>query len=534
MLTATFDKTFKFLAKTENPAAIDLLRVLLDDQDWQVKAQAFETLYLKRDNTIALELFGRILQDEENWMRTSAVNADRIAKLADTAIRSNDENLLKVAIDISLRHRIYDTLKSVLPFLESPREDIAKMAAAAILAFAEKFYEELAACTSATELRNFDRRREWFSEELEDSVRRFSMHGMIEPLKAFLLVTKKDYPSFLSVMGDHHSAASKTIMDLLENGEHPSYMRLLLSFVEDTSAPPQIDIIIGKRKDVKFVRNLLNYIGPAPNPQAKAAYKRFKDFIWLDVNNSDLPEMYKGLEPQFVQLITSISLPREKLLEMFRYVFSHCSPEGRRAAAEALKSMAGDDFNQLIIENVDDQDGATCSALLRLVKGRGFKESDQIIMRSVERNDPVVLQTLYELVPDFHVDSFLQKVDQLPEQVARALGRIVRKVDSDFDKTIALEFASTAAVRRIATIHAVKFAGISRDYQDILCRIVQNDEDMNVRTAACDSLSEVLTMEAIKTLKEATEDRSFALRNAALEAVNKWTALYQKMSSRKK
>ncbi|MCL2303856.1 MAG: HEAT repeat domain-containing protein [Planctomycetaceae bacterium] len=528
MGTAFFDKTVKFLTQNENPASNDLLRILLDNEDWKVRSQAFDALFLKRDAAISLELFSRFLVDESEWLLTTAVNPDRLARLADAAIRSNDQELIQQAIDLILRHRLYDGLKSILPLMDSPKEDLAVLAAKAVYDLAEKFYEELAACTNATEVRNFDRRREWISTELEDTVRRFSIHGMIEPIKALLIVTKKDYSSFLGILADQHSSAVKTILDLLENGEHGGYLRLLLSFVDDAGSPPLIDQILCRRKDVRFVRYLLTVIGGGQLPATtKQALKRFKDFEWLQTDNPELPAILEGLEGGFVQLISNIALPRERVIELFRYIFASCSPEGRRVAAEAFRSFTGDDFNALIMEVVNDPDPVVCSSILKLIKSRGFKEADQVIARCVDqRSEPELFQTVYDLMPDFHLDSYLQKVVQLTETQAKLLGRIVRKVDTGTDKTLASEITSILPVRRIAAVRALQFMGLGKEYQDQLIHVIQTDDDMNVRIAGCEALATVLTVEALRALKDATQDRAFALRSAAAEAVEKWTALY--------
>ena len=534
MGTAFFDKTVKFLVQTENPASNDILRILLDNDDWKVKSQAFDALFLKRDNAISLELFSQLLLHEEEWLTTTAVNPDRMARLADAAIRSNDLTLIQQAIDLILRHKLYDGLKSILPLMDSPKEELAVLAAKSVYDLAEKFYEELAACTSATEVRNFDRRREWLATELEDTVRRFGVHGMVEPVKALLIVTKKDYSSFLGILADQHSQAVKTILDLLENGDHGGYLRLLLGFVEDAGSPPLIDQILCRRKDVRFVRYLLTILGGGQLPQtSKQALKRFKDFDWLKTDNPDLPAILEGLEGGFVQLISNISLPRERVIELFRYIFANCSPEGRRVAAEAFRGFTGDDFNALIMEVVNDPDPTTCSIILKLIKNRGFKEADQVIARCVDqRSEPELLQTVYDLMPDFHIDSYLQKVVQLTEAGAKLLGRIVRKVDPSTDKTLASEIVSILPVRRIAAIRAFQFMGVGKEYQDQLIHIIQTDDDMNVRLAGCEALATVLTVEALRALKEATQDRAFALRSAATEAVEKWTELYNQSKCR--
>ncbi|MGL6225963.1 MAG: hypothetical protein ACRC10_04965 [Thermoguttaceae bacterium] len=525
-MPAVFDKTVKFLGETENPAACDILRVLLDSQDWPTRSAAFEALYLKKDQTLNLLLLSKFLEDEENWMKVPAVNTDRLARLFEAATRANDPALLTTSIQMVLRWKIYDGLKSLLPFLDSPRADLAKLAGESILSLAEKFYDEMAACTTVAELRNLDRRREWFSAELEDAVRRYSVHGMVEPIKAFLLVARKDYASFLNIMGDHHSAASKKILELIETGDHGSYLRLLLSFLEDSNAPPQIDAIICKRSDARFVRNMLSIAGQAQNAQAKQPYKRFKDFAWMKPNDPHLPELIESEEASFVQLFTNIGLTREKQIEMFRFVFSKCSAEGRRAAAESLRAFPGDDFNALLLDVVNDPDPAACATLMKLVKSRNMKEAEQVIGQCLERSEPQIMQAIYDIVPDYHIESYLQKVVDLDPQEALTRGRIVRKVDENAEKVLSAELVSAVPVRRIAAITAVRYMGFGREYQDYLIKMVREDAETTIRVAACTALGEVLTVESLRTLKEATEERSLALRTAATEAIQRWSQLY--------
>lgn len=526
MASAAFEKTVKFLSKTDNPAAMDILRLLLDDTDWKVKASAFDALFLKRDPAIYLELFTRFLKDENDWLLTSVVNPDRLGRLADVAIRSNDIDMVKLGVDACLRHKLYDGLKSMIPLMESPREDVATVAAKGIYSLAEKFYEELAACKTATELKNLDRRREWMSTELEGPVRRYELHGMMEAIKAFLMVTRRDYESFVGVLNDQHSKAAKIIYDLLENGDHGSYLRLLLSYINDGGAPASIDLIICKRKDIRFVRYLLDTIGPNPSQDSKAALKRFKDFDWLDPNNPEFPAMYQGFEPNLAQVVANISLTRERSLEMFKYIFEHCSPEGRRTAAELLRGFTGDDYNQLIVSVVNDPDPETCSSIVKLIKQRNFKEADQILLKLVERPEPEIHKTIYDLVPDYHIDNYLQKVEQLTEFTATNMGRIVLKVDPNTEKTLTTEINSTAPIRRLSAVDAIRHMGIGQKFQEKLIEIMNYDDEVNTRIAACQTLSTILTREAYTALQNATQERAFAIRNAAVEAMQKWMTHY--------
>ena len=516
------EKTVRFLAKSPNPSAVDLLRFLLDDIDGEVREKALEGLYMKKIPEILLELFYLISKDEERWLSLSFMTPERLSRVTEKAIRSDKLELVRQGCDMAVRNKLYETLPAVVSMLEVPKPEWVDLSAKIILELATCFYNELADAASDLERRNMDRRREWFASQLEDSVRRYSIHRRIEPVKAFLLVTKRNYPFLLGVLGDVHSMVCKTIIDLLQNNQEGSYYRLLLGFIDDANAPPVIDLILTAKEDPKFIHNLLKMVGNNPGQTTKDALKRFKEFCWIYPGNEAIPGYIEGLEANFVQLVANANMPRETTLAMFRMIFTLPSKEGRRAAVKAIRAFNGDDVNSILMTVWNDPDPQVCSEVLHILKSRRVKEVDQLIMQNYDHPSEIVRKTIYDLMPEFRIEAFFQKLDQMTENMANTLGVVIKSVDPNTRKRIDQEITSAIPIRRRIAVDTTRYMKLASEYEDELIGISESDDEIEVRIAACMALSQVLTVESYQALQQAAESRNLSLQRGGIEAVGLW------------
>ncbi len=169
---------------------------------------------------------------------------------------------------------------------------------------------------------------------------------------------------------------------------------------------------------------------------------------------------------------------------------------------------------------------------MRIVKHRNFPEADTIVSSFVERNDPEINKTLFELMPDYRIDAFLSRMSQYSEATAYSTGKIVRSVDPNTSKILANEVASFMPVRRQLACDAIRFTGMGRDFVDNLCKIAETDDETNVRIAALNALADVLVKEAIVTLQDAMQDKSFVIREAAAASAQKWMTRYREATTK--
>ncbi|MDR3108729.1 MAG: HEAT repeat domain-containing protein [Planctomycetaceae bacterium] len=525
-MTLFIEKTIKFLGKADNPASLDLLRPFLVSDDVKLRGLAFESMYLKRDSAVFLELFDAYLSDRKRWDSSPQVTKDRLGKIVQAVLRSGNLEKMKVARDLAVELRIYEAMTPFLASLESIEQPLADFAAESIYILGELFYKDLSSVTGVDRA-NLDRQRIWLATELEGAAKRYAVHHRAEPLQALLMITKKDYPPFQSIMQDIHSAACGKVVEILSTDEKPGYYRLLLGYIDDPDSPGLIDSILQQKTAPQFVRNFLKVIGPNPTDEAKKSLQRFNSFDWLRLDNPDLFSLVEGNEAAFVRLITNMTIQRSLLLALFRLIFKHGGIEGRRAAAEVLRMYPGDDFNALVMDIVNDTDPIVCSHLIRIIKGRNIKDADSIVIAFANRNDETINKTIFEVMPDYRIESFVARMGQYSDSEARKIGQIVRIIDGNVQNLLGNEIASFIPLRRAIACDAIRHTGMAYDFQKELYKIAESDDETQPRVAAIRALSEVLTKEAIVILQNAMQDRSPLIREAAKEWSKRWMENYQ-------
>ena len=317
-MTQFQNNTIRFVGKSENPAAIEILQHLLAHHDTGFRKLAFGLLYLKKSPEIYTYLFEKFLSDEEYWSNPDVVAPERLAKIADSALREASGKYRKEASAIAVKYRLYEVLPSVVLFCEAQDKQLSAYMRKVLLDLAEVFYDEI--MNAPPEERcNFDRKRDWFVSQLDSPIKRFSISGIDEAIQSLLIITKKDFDLMKLLTADHRSAAAQKMREFLQHGNHRSFLRVLLNYVDDPDSPGIMDDIISQRSDALFVRKLLEYVGKDPSAEFRLTLKRFTDIAWFKADNPELPELVDGLETQAVQLLMSSGFPKERIIPLYKF-----------------------------------------------------------------------------------------------------------------------------------------------------------------------------------------------------------------------
>lgn len=530
MVSLFVEKTIRQLGKTENISSVDVLSTLLASYDGETRKLAFDALYRKKTAEVYLLLFHHFAKNEVVWKECPSVTTERLSKLTEVAFRSDKPALKSKAAEIILKYNLYENLPIVVANLESSDLKQVEQAKTMLLSLANSFYKDLASAPSETERRNLDRRREWFVQQLDGPIKRYAVHGVEELIESLLIVTKKDYDTMRTVTGDHRSAACMKIAELLETGDHVSYIRLLLSYLPDVSTPAVIDGILERRSDVLFVRKLLEVVGPNPSLNLKDALKRFKNFEWFRPENPELPEIMEFLEANTVQLLMATEFSKSRVIALHRFFMRLPSCNLRRVSAEAMRRIVGDEVNKLLLEHLDDPDGPTAATIFRILKSRAVPELDHHFFKLVERSEEEIRTAIYEMIPELHAESFASRIGQMTPNTAKKLGRYVRQIDPNTFKVINDDIMSPIPVRRYSACALAAATGYAADFKNRLIELADIDDEINVRAAALQALGSVMTKDAVDVIKAFLEDHSMDMRDAAGNALREWMSNYQALN----
>ena len=525
-MTQFQEKTIRFIGKSENPAATEILLQLLAHPDTDFRRLAFNALYLKKTPDVYVRLFKRFLQDEEYWGAPGTIPSERLAKIADAALREGSGKHRQTAAEVVMKYKLYEVLPTVILYLESQDKDFATSMRKVLLHLAESFYNDIMEAPPM-ERRNFDRKREWFVMQLDGPIKRYSINEIDEAIQSLLIITKKDFDLMQLVAADHRSATAKKMGEFLRTGTHRSYLRILLNYVDDPDSPGTMDAIISERSDALFVRKLLEFVGTDPSPEFKNALKRFQDLAWFRADNPELPALVEGLEPNAVQLLESVSFPKDRVIPLYRFFLARPSVESRRAAAESVSWLVGEEINRMLIQFVDNSDSQTAAILFKLLKSRDARGIEDVLPKLIDRPDTIIRRAIYEMMPELRVETFASHVSQMTPITAQKLGRYVRLVDPNTYKVIDDDIKSPIPIRRASACKVAMVTGYAKEFLPRIIEIAEEDDEMPVRLAAISALSTVLVKEALETLNKLMGDRSTDVREAVEIAVKTWAAAYR-------
>jgi hypothetical protein len=526
------DKIIKFIGKSQNPAAVEVLLGILENPDVQLRNTAFSSLYLRRDNDVYIQLFKAFLQDKDYWSQQEFLTGDRLAKIADAAFRDTSGVHRESVAEVTKEYKLYPMLPTVVLFLENADPAISASMRSVVLQLSESFYADILAAPES-ERRNFDRQRDWFVQQLDAVVKRYAVHQFDEVIKGLLIVTKKEYDTMKAVALDHRSLAAKKICELLLSGEHGSYIRLLLSYVNDVDSPAMIDQVIADRGDPFFVRKLLGYVGTNPSVEFREALKRFKQFSWFTTDNSSLPDLVEGLEPCAVQLLQSASLPKERTVLLYEFFLSRPSAESRRAAAESIRRLIGDEVNRMLLKHVNNSDPQTAAIIFKILHARNISGLEQILPVLIERSEIEIRQAVYDTMPELHVEAFASRIAHLTSFEAAKQGYYVRLVDPNTYKIIGNDIVSPIPIRRFAACRVAAVTGYAKEFADHIMKLAEEDSERQVRYAAIEALGGLMTKDSLEAIKRLMTDRATDIRDAAEQSFKRWAEAYRAQSGNK-
>jgi len=198
------------------------------------------------------------------------------------------------------------------------------------------------------------------------------------------------------------------------------------------------------------------------------------------------------------------------------------SEEGRRAAIKAIRKFHGDDVKEILVQAAEDADPQVKSDAIRLMKLRKMPEAAQVMLQKVNHPSELVRQTIYKMTPEFHIETFFQKVGQMPQKMAWSLGKVIRNVDPNTRKQISQEIKSSISHRRKTAMDVIRYTGLEEEYEETLIDIAENDEEAGLRIEACGMLAHIFSVDSYQTLQRAGHDRNPLVQQAAFHAADNW------------
>ncbi len=550
------EATFEYLARTDNPAAVELLESALDCPYGLVRELALTALLAKPNRAIHRRLFDRLEKFDSACKAILAKRSDRLvgllseifaqvarqttqappssasqtkpqqqshpqphtnSLLSDKKVHQDFLRACKVAQEFSL----YETLPSLIQAVEGMAGGLAAVGDGTVLELAKAFYTQLGAA-QPTE-KDLKTLRTQLTLALQAAASAYSRHHRKKLLEAFLILAKPQDVVLRRILHDPRDPAHEELVRLLTESTEGGVIRLLLGFLEDPQAPQAVLEVFGQRTDARFVQIWAQQAGYPPPEAWKQTLGRIRRMAWAQAAHPLWAQLDGPAQAGCIGLMLASKIDRNRVLEMLDYLLQHGQPEARRTAAAALAELPGAKADMLVVRLLQDADPYVQAEAIRQLRRRNLPDALSMLVNLVDCPDPVIRQALHEALPEFTCKNFLRTFDQLPEEFQQTAGYLVRKIDFDVPAVLVAEMESQSPLRRRRAVEAASAMGAVPELEAQIVLLLQ-DEDHRVRIAAARALADSRSQPTWQALRDALFDRSLVVRDEAEKSLRKISA----------
>lgn len=511
--------TFQYLAKTENLLADEVLIAALDSVHQPIRDLALQAVLERRSPDGHQEIFRRLAGLDEHCRAIVNERPDRLVRVVGEAVKGGDPQQFAMACETILSFHLYDALPVLIAELTRDSGSRREPAARTILELTERFYGEL--CSPKKEQPRHcdqDTARKRMISALEEAVGKFSQHGSIEVVEAFLMVSKQQNAGLRRMLQQPQESCRPAILDALTHSSRGGVLRLLLSFLEDPQMPQAVKTILAGRTDAKFLENLMAVAGAGASKTVTETLSRFDGFAWAKPGHPSLAQMDDQGQADAVALLMATSIPSKELLGLVGYLLLEGKTGGRRAAARAIHRFEFAEADGIVIRALNDPDPVVRAHVLKELRPRGIPRAMSLLIRMVDTPHDEIRLALREALPEFTFRHFMRSFDQLSDTMLATAAHLVRKIDVEAAWNLQMEMECLSPVRRRRAVLAAGAMGLVRDLEEKIIPLLSDDDHM-VRVAAAQALADTDSAPSWEALRDALLDRSVIVQETAEQSL---------------
>jgi HEAT repeat protein len=505
--------TFQYLAKTDNEAAVDVLRAALDCPNPESRHEALLALLQRRSSAGRQEVFRRLAGLDEDSRAFLREHRGRLIPVVAEGLRGSAAGTVGVACAAAISFCLYEAMPQLVAALVTPDYEHAALVAGTLRRLTELFYAELTSGESSQH-RDPDGMRLRITAALEEAVRKFHRHRREEVVEALLLVVKQSNVTLRQLLSRPDEACYETLRKTLAESPRGGVMRLLLGFLEDPQSPRAVLEVIARRCDSKFLEHLLLRVGARPSKTIAERLARIDDIAWAQPGHPAIAQLSEEAQKGAVQMMMASGMARSKVLAALGPILLEGKTAARRAAAEALAQFDEPEASALLVKALNDEDPEVRAHLIVQLRPRNIPGALLLLIRMADNSNPEIRGALRTALPEFTLRQFLLNFDALDDDTRVTAGVLVKTIDDDAVAGLAKELESLSPVRRRRAVLAAEATGLVHELEEKIVKLLSDDDHM-VRVAVARALANCNSRPTWEALREALLDRSFVVREAA-------------------
>jgi HEAT repeat protein len=514
-LTTGIETTLRLLKRTPNEAALRVLISAMDSPREQIRQAAMETLLKHRNLAGHKAVLSRLHTLDENQQRLVMRNSARMCSALRFAVLGTDRQLCENGCACAVRFREYDLICTLISAVEDQANPNADLVGKTLRELASALSKELLSETETSDHRGPKTVLKYVMPSLSKSVDRFGIHGRRETIECFALLVQRDNVTLGQILMAPRHPAFLVLVEMLAGSRDEAIIELILSFLDDAGAPSSILSAATKRRDLDFIRRLLEKIGHQPSLVLQQNLKRMGAVPWLASGAKVIDRLNDAEQHSAVKLAMLSGTTRENAFSLVQHILLHGQPAGRCAASEALDEFNGAAANALTLEALNDPNPRVQANATRQIRRRGIPGALPLLVKMVDSPHVEVREAACKNLGEFSFKRFLGAFDVLDDEVRHGTGDLVKKIDPNVMPLLAAELTSKVRTRRLRGLAIARTLNVVGQLEDAIIGLLL-DEDHIVRADAASTLGECRMSPPIAAALTATlKDSSAAVRRAA-------------------
>jgi hypothetical protein len=511
---APFQRTIDALAKSHNEAAAPTLTAALSAGVGPVFDGAVAGLVARRNKLGHLAVL-------RHWPALSPAQKQLVEKgrprmggALREALLEGDDQLFSAARDFVEDSGDFDLIPTLVMVAEQTSGERAQAAIDLTMRLIDQLCRWIEGPREPNTGRDPETIRYCVLESLERSVERFREHQRSELLEAFIVLAGPHSTTLLSILENPLHPCFKSIVHTLSTSFSPGVLKLLVTIFSSKDAPQVVRNVISKRTDKMFVEVLLAMPVDLKNMPLKRNLARTKSIACCEAVETVYSEFPAEQQAAAIKLLAACGAPDEHKLALVDGLLKYGALAGRVAACAALHSIPGQKANKLVLQALQDSEGAVQAIAVRQLRERRIPGTMNKLMDLIDSPDEAVSEAAREALSEFSFDNFNSRFDVLDEEARRAMGTRVARVDRTTVARLKQELSNPARRQRLRAMEMAAAMGVLPKLADALIERLQ-DEDHVVRVAAAEGLQFCAAADVRAALLAAVGDRSVAVQNAA-------------------
>ena len=499
-------KTFNYLLRTRNDAAVEVLIAGLESAHPTVRSQAIKSIARRNQLAAHLALMKRLgrLSDED---------CDLLAKIDHRmhhsmvrAIRGEEGTLCQQAGKLALMIREYELFPVLIELAEDPQHPASSNAAATLVRLASQLRDESNLPVESSKKDPFFARRKAI-DRMGKSLNRFHEHKRLEILDAYLLLTSHDHPFFKRLIYNPHHPCHEQLVSTLRSSRVPGIIRILVEMMRDTQSSLDFLKIFAERKDQKFLNTALSSIGLPVPLRVLENMGRLRHIAWLQEDRKVWFSLKGPEQAVAVQLATAAGIESGQLLDLLSDMMTHGAPEGKAACCHALDEFRTSRADALVQQGLDDEDERVRAAATAQLRRRSMPGALPTLLSLIDSDEETVKEAAKSSLSDYTFTSYVSEYDSMSELKRRSRGEIVGKCDPKAVHNLKREFSSPSLSIRRRAIEMAIYLLLIDEVIDSLAEIMLNPhEELSLRIEATETLALSKLQKAHDALQKATKD----------------------------